>query len=54
MRHDGELDGPSIQYREDGTKVSRIDYKAGKETGQAAWDEGGKLLYARGTASDVR
>ena len=31
-----------------------IEYRAGKETGQAAWDEQGKLLYARGTASDAK
>jgi hypothetical protein len=50
----GELDGSSIQYREDGTPSSRIDYRAGKETGQAAWDEQGKLLYARGTATAAK
>jgi hypothetical protein len=50
---DGDLDGPSIHWREDGTKSSRIDYRRGKETGQAAWDEQGKLLYARGTAEQA-
>ncbi len=48
---DGELDGSVVHWREDGTKSSRMDYRNGKETGQAAWDEHGKLLYARGTAS---
>lgn len=50
----GELDGPSRNWREDGTKSSRIDYRAGKETGQAAWDEQGKLLYARGSAENAK
>jgi hypothetical protein len=46
------LEGPMTNWREDGTKSSRIDYRAGEETGQAAWDEHGKVLYARGTASN--
>lgn len=46
----GALDGSSIHYRRDGTKSSRIDHRLGEETGQAAWDEQGKLLYARGSA----
>ena len=28
-----------------------MHYAAGVETGQAAWDEHGKLLYAHGTAA---
>ena len=47
---DGLLDGSTMNWREDGTRSSRIDYRKGEETGQAAWDEKGKLLYARGTA----
>jgi hypothetical protein len=51
---DGERDGTSTNWREDGTKSVRFDYKAGKETGQAAWDEKGKLLYAHGTAENEK
>ena len=47
---DGARNGVSMSFREDGTKSTRMDYKAGKETGQAAWDEQGKLLFAHGTA----
>ncbi len=48
---DGKPHGSSVNYRPDGTKSSRIDYRDGVESGQAAWDEHGKLLYARGTAA---
>ncbi|PKN24098.1 MAG: hypothetical protein CVU65_12730 [Deltaproteobacteria bacterium HGW-Deltaproteobacteria-22] len=48
---DGKPHGSNVNYRPDGTKSSRIDYRDGVETGQAAWDEQGKLLYARGTAA---
>jgi len=48
---EGKLHGSNVNYRPDGTKSSRIDYRDGVETGQAAWDETGKLLYARGTAT---
>jgi hypothetical protein len=51
---DGRLDGVTMNWREDGTKSSRIDYRKGEETGQAAWDEHGVLLYARGSASDAK
>jgi len=51
---DGKLDGVTMNWRQDGTKSSRIDYRHGEETGQAAWDEHGALLYARGTASDAK
>lgn len=51
---DGKLDGVTMNWREDGTKSSRIDYRLGEETGQAAWDEHGTLLYARGSAADAR
>jgi len=51
---DGVLDGTSSNWRPDGTKSSRIDYRAGQETGQAAWDEQGKLIYARGSAENAR
>jgi hypothetical protein len=50
---DGQQDGIAIYRREDGTIESRMDYRAGKETGQAAWDEKGKLLYARGSAAPL-
>ena len=50
---EGKPHGSSVNYRSDGTKSSRIDYRDGVETGQAAWDEHGKLLYARGTAADA-
>ncbi|MDB4994460.1 MAG: hypothetical protein JWM74_1892 [Myxococcaceae bacterium] len=49
---DGEIDGSAFYFREDGTK-SRMDYRLGKETGQAAWDGSGKLEYARGSAADA-
>jgi hypothetical protein len=51
---DGALDGPWFNFREDGTKSLRVDYQAGKETGQAGWDEQGRLVFARGTASDAK
>jgi len=47
----GVENGPFINWRDNGTRSSRIDYRDGKETGQAAWDMAGKLLYARGTAA---
>ena len=46
----GKLDGLSTGWREDGSQDYQMHYKAGVETGQAAWDEHGKLLYAHGTA----
>jgi hypothetical protein len=46
---DGEQDGIVIHWRADGTKESRMDFRLGKETGQAAWDERGTLVYARGS-----
>jgi hypothetical protein len=49
----GELDGQSWTYRPDGSKV-RFDYHAGKETGQAAWDEQGVLIYAHDSAADAK
>jgi hypothetical protein len=51
---DGEADGPEIGWHKDGKKAYEIRYQAGKETGQARWDEQGKLLFARGTASDAK
>jgi antitoxin component YwqK of YwqJK toxin-antitoxin module len=50
----GVREGSSVRWREDGTKSVQFDYRAGKETGQAAWDEKGALLYAHGTAEQLR
>ncbi len=47
----GKLDGVSTGWRADGSKDYEMRYAAGVETGQAAWDEHGKLLYAHGTAA---
>ena len=47
---DGNLDGPSTTYRPDGTKQVTFEYSHGVETGQAAWDEHGKLEYVHGSA----
>lgn len=49
----GELEGQSWTHRTDGSKV-RFDYHAGKETGQAAWDQQGVLIYAHGSAADAK
>lgn len=50
---DGKQDGIAIYRREDGTIQSRMDFRLGNETGQAAWDEKGKLVYARGSAESL-
>lgn len=47
----GKLDGVMAGWRQDGSKDYEIHYKAGVETGQAAWDAQGKRLYAHGTAA---
>jgi antitoxin component YwqK of YwqJK toxin-antitoxin module len=49
---DGEAEGITLHRNLDGT-MSRMDFHAGKETGQAAWDEQGKLIYARESAADA-
>ncbi len=46
---DGLLEGPSITWRENGTMSVRREYHAGQETGQASWDEQGKLLFSHGS-----
>jgi hypothetical protein len=48
---DGQVEGPELLRREDGSMQARIDYHAGKETGQAGWNEKGTLEYARGTTA---
>ncbi len=50
----GKLDGVSTGWREDGSKAHEIHYRRGEETGQAAWDERGSLLYARGSAAGAQ
>jgi hypothetical protein len=48
---DGKVEGIELERREDGSLSTRFDYHAGAQTGQAAWDENGKLIYARGTTA---
>jgi antitoxin component YwqK of YwqJK toxin-antitoxin module len=48
---DGQVEGIELLRHEDGSLSARIDYHAGVETGQAGWNENGKLEYARGTTA---
>jgi hypothetical protein len=48
---DGKLDGKTTHWRVDGKRSNLFVYKNGTETGQAAWDAVGKLIYARGDAA---